>query len=67
MTEVLGGENDGKTLANHNIVVGLEPVGQWAGGPQTITVAGAAATSEGCAILVQTRAQGPVLAGAYCP
>ena len=66
VTEVLGGENDGKTLANHNIVVALDQVGPWTGG-EPLTLPMPTDQGDGCAILVQVENQGPILAGAYCP
>ncbi len=67
VTDVLGGENDGKTLANHNIVVGLERVGPWTTGSAPLTVPALTGQGDGCAILVQAANQGEILAAAYCP
>jgi hypothetical protein len=67
-TEVQRGENKGKTLRNHHVVTALERVGEWSGAAQQlalppIDVGG----GEGCAVLVQTSAPGPILGAALCP
>ncbi len=67
-TEVLRGENNGKTLTSHNIVTELTPIGRWDGTRATFDVpALGLAAEEGCAILVQARGQGPILGAALCP
>ena len=67
-TKVLRGENNGKSLTNHNIVTELSLIGQWDGAPATFSVPAPGLTAEeGCAVLVQARGQGPILGAALCP
>lgn len=66
VTEVPRGENHGKTLVNHHIVTAVETLGSWAGGAAAYTAA-APQEGEGCALLIQTEGQGPILAAATCP
>lgn len=67
-TDVLRGENNGKTLTSHNIVTELLPVGQWDGTPTSFDISFPGETAEeGCAVLVQARGQGPILGAALCP
>jgi len=63
VTEVQRGENKGKRLESHNIVLRKTKLGL--GGQGAIRSA-APAAGEGCAILAQVGETGPVLAGAYC-
>jgi hypothetical protein len=66
-TRVAAGENKGKTLKNHNIVTGIERVGEWRGSPVSIAIPGLAlGPDEGCAILVQDDRPGPVLGAGLC-
>jgi hypothetical protein len=68
VTRVKAGENEGKILANHHVVTGMERIGAWSGAAMTATVPGVALSSnEGCAVLVQSEAQGPILGAAECP
>lgn len=67
VTEVEGGENNGRTLTNHNVVVGAERLGPWSGGTAEFTAALPSGTADRCAVLVQADGQGPILAAAYCP
>ena len=68
VTRVQAGENEGKTLTNHHVVTGMERIGMWSGVATTATVQGVAlAPGEGCAVLVQNEAQGPILGAAACP
>lgn len=67
-TQVLGGENNGKTLVNANAVLGVELVGSWTGEAAEFAVPDPGlAEGEGCAILVQEDPAGPILGAAYCP
>jgi len=66
-TRVEAGENKGKTLKNHNIVTGLDRIGEWRGSPVTIEVPGLAlGPDEGCAVLVQGERPGPMLGAGLC-
>ena len=68
VTDVVAGENKGKTLANHNIVTELRAIGDWSGRASSIELAKPGlAADEGCAILVQNADLGPFLGAAYCP
>ncbi|MFP6736105.1 MAG: DUF1223 domain-containing protein [Rhodospirillales bacterium] len=67
-TRIRAGENRGKTLTNHNIVTEVKRIAQWRG--QALSVAVKDFTlkpGEGCAILVQDNAAGPILGAAHCP
>lgn len=69
-TQVVRGENHGKTLTGHNIVRKVTRVGEWRGDAATLSVAKDALGLEpgqGCAILVQDERPGPVLGASYCP
>ncbi len=66
-TEVLRGENKGKTLTNHHVVRTTERVGDWSGASVTINAADHRGSGQGCAVLVQTDALGPLLGAATCP
>jgi hypothetical protein len=63
-TEVTAGENDGKRLANYNVVRALKRVGEWSGAPAEIPLdlAGVPPACDGGAILVQSGETGPILA-----
>jgi hypothetical protein len=64
-TKIQRGENRGMTLVNKNIVRGLERVGSWAGKPLDLTVSLAGKKGDGgCAVLIQKRDAGPILAAA---
>ncbi len=65
-TQVRSGENKGKTLTSHNIVSNLQRIGDWRSAPMALT-APMPETGQGCAVLVQNAATGPVLGAAYCP
>ena len=67
-TRVLRGENHGKLLVNHNIVTGMRRIGEWDGRERTIDVASVANDGkQGCAVIVQAGAAGPILGAAHCP
>ncbi|MSO53558.1 MAG: DUF1223 domain-containing protein [Rhodospirillales bacterium] len=66
-TVVRAGENRGKTLVNRRVVMAAEPVGEWNGTARTFDVPVTLADGEGCAVIVQSRAPGPVLGAAVCP
>jgi hypothetical protein len=68
VTEVEGGENQGMTLRNHNVVRAIEPVGEWDGGAATIELPPLALEpGERCALLLQAGGNGPILAATPCP
>lgn len=67
-TEILRGENRGKTLVNSNIVRDFERVGRWSGEPVELKVSLDGKKGDGgCAVLVQAAANGPIVAAAILP
>jgi len=69
-TQVVRGENHGKTLTSHNIVRKVRHVGAWNGTAATFSVSKdelELEAGQGCAILVQDERPGPVLGASYCP
>jgi hypothetical protein len=67
-TEVTGGENNGKTLANYNVVTELRKIGAWQNGHVKLTVPGVVlGENQGCAVFVQSERLGRVLGAARCP
>jgi len=68
VTEVLAGENKGKSLANHHVVRDLRQVGEWQGAATQLVVdEPGLGDGQGCAVLVQPAALGPILGAAACP
>jgi hypothetical protein len=67
-TRVRAGENKGKKLISHNIVTKVERLSAWNGSNAKVkfTVDGLK-SSEGCAVLIQEDAQGPIYGAALCP
>lgn len=65
-TEVVGGENKGKTLANNHVVRSIERVGGWSGSRTAMSVPLTLEPGHGCVVLVQSDTQGPVLGAARC-
>lgn len=67
-TEVARGENRGKTLVNTNIVREFDRIGHWTGKPMELDVTIAGKKGDGgCAVIVQQRGPGPVVAAASLP
>ena len=67
-TEVLAGENKGKTLTSHNIVTELRRLGDWNGQMTTLELSDVALDdNHGCAVIVQSESLGPILGAAVCP
>ena len=67
-TRIRAGENRGKSLTNHNIVTEVKRIGEWRGKALTLGVNDyVLKTGEGCAILVQDQAAGPIFGAASCP
>lgn len=67
VTEVRAGENNGKKLANRNVVTGLLRLGAWEGRAQEFAAMVTLADNQGCAVLVQPASLGPILGAAACP
>ena len=64
VTDVVRGENKGKTLVNHHVVRMLRPMARWNGEPVDVIVALQeldGADPDYCAIFVQERGQGRIL------
>ncbi len=67
VTSVPTGENHGKTLTNHNVVREISHIGDWHGQSTTISSEDTIiADNQGCAILVQSEDQGPILGATLC-
>ena len=64
-TDVLRGENKGKTLTNHHIVTHVEKLQEWHGGPASFAI-DPPPPGEGCALLVQDALSGRVAGAALC-
>lgn len=64
-TQVLGGENKGKTLDNHNVVIEFDSHGRPQAG-ETIAI-GKVGEGHGCALIIQRPPQGVVLGAWACP
>lgn len=64
LTQVLRGENKGKSLESHHIVRSRTKLGRTGDDPIATK---APKDGEGCAILAQIGDVGPILAAAYCP
>lgn len=67
-TEVIAGENLGKTMRNHHMVRLLEAADRWQGKPKRVVIGDVHDDpAKGCAVFVQSRKLGPVLGASYCP
>ncbi len=67
-TSIKAGENKGKTLTSYHVVRELRRVGDWHGSPMTLQIANPdLQADQGCAVLVQSPGQGPILGAAACP
>lgn len=67
ITKVPTGENHGKSLTNHNIVREIKKIGHWHGQSTSISLDEITiADNQGCAILVQSEDQGPILGASLC-
>ncbi len=72
-TDVLRGENKGKTLTNHNIVREFRPIGAWEGESLELDLTEVELPADhGCAVLVQRidtehNVPGPILGAGVCP
>ena len=68
VTKVKSGENRGMTLTNANVVRELVKIGDWNGKAAEYTISLDGTDGDGgCAILVQKKGHGPVLAAASMP
>ncbi|MDH3280829.1 MAG: DUF1223 domain-containing protein [Gammaproteobacteria bacterium] len=66
-TSVTAGENQGKMLVSNNVVRELRRIGDWRGMEVSIPVDVMLGPHQGCAVLVQSIAPGPVLGVGRCP
>lgn len=68
VTKVKRGENRGRTLVNANVVRELAVVGSWSGKPTEFTISLEGKDGNGgCAVIIQKRGPGTVLAAASMP
>jgi hypothetical protein len=68
VTEVRRGENRGRKLTNANVVREIKSIGTWSGKAKSFDVPLAGMDGDGgCAVLVQKRGPGPVVAAAKMP
>ncbi len=68
VTDITGGENNGKSLSNVNVVTTYDVIGELsAEGEHRFVVASQKEDNTGCAVLVQSAAQGPILGATLCP
>jgi hypothetical protein len=65
VTEIEGGDNAGSTFEEINVVTGLKTLATAAEGVQTLSFK-APEGGDDCAVLVQERGQGRVVAASYC-
>lgn len=65
LTKVKGGDNAGAAFDEINVVTGVEKVADGAEGAQSLSFS-APAKGENCAVLVQERGQGRIVAARYC-
>lgn len=68
VTEVIRGENHGKTMRNHHVVRELTPIADWrsGGGTTSIDVPALLDSNTDCAVFVQDRDNGKILGAGYC-
>lgn len=67
-TDVPTGENHGKLMENHNVVIDMQSLGSVNDiAAQPVEVAYASQENRGCAIIVQNPRLGPILGAARCP
>ncbi len=67
VTRVAAGENEGRTLTDHNVVRTIRRLGTWTGKPFEVTVSLGELAQQGdmgCAVLVQQGDVGPILGAA---
>ncbi|MEO9969743.1 MAG: DUF1223 domain-containing protein [Hyphomonadaceae bacterium] len=64
--EILGGENRGRTATSRNIAVSDDTLGAWTGSPETYRARKVEA-GHSCAVIVQEKSTGRILAASYCP
>jgi hypothetical protein len=65
VTEIAGGDNAGSVFEEINVVTGVETLAKAAEGAQTLSFK-APEGGDDCAVLVQERGQGRVVAARYC-
>lgn len=67
-TSITSGENHDKIMVNHNVVVSMQPIASLAdANGQSVKVAYEGGENRGCAVLIQSASQGPILGAARCP
>jgi len=65
-TDIQGGENKGLSVESKNVAVDAQTLGAWTGSKTTYR-ASAMPEKYTCAVIVQEKNKGRVLAAAYCP
>jgi hypothetical protein len=65
LTEIEGGDNAGSTFDEINVVTGVDMLAEGAEGAKTLAFE-APPAGEDCAVLVQERGQGRIVAARYC-
>ncbi len=63
-TKIRRGENSGQSLAYHNVVRGMQPVGRWRGKATRMIVPMAETSADVCAVLLQSKKTGRILGAA---
>lgn len=67
-TTITSGENNGKTMENHNVVVDMRSIGSLAqAAGKQLRVSYSGGENRGCAVLVQRKQQGAIIGAARCP
>ncbi|OED36785.1 hypothetical protein AB833_25570 [Chromatiales bacterium (ex Bugula neritina AB1)] len=68
ITDVKNGENQGKVMRNHHVVRELTPLADLfdSSYTTTVTVPALAQENSGCAVFLQEKNNGPMLAAGYC-
>ncbi len=68
VTDVKNGENQGKVMRNHHVVRDLKPLADLHNSSYRTTVAvpGLEDKNSGCAVFLQEKNNGPMLAASYC-
>lgn len=65
-TDIAGGENKGLSVNSMNVAMGSDTLGAWVGEAETYR-AKTMGVGYACAIIVQEKSKGRILAASYCP
>jgi len=66
-TAITGGENNNRTVTNHNIVTDFSPLGEVTESGSLLFTIATPGDNEGCVVMVQDGATTPIFAAAACP